>query len=187
MTLKGAVRRLRPNNNWIPRDTNSKAPYGSIGEQHGFSTGFGSINSARVRLGSYRLSCHFPSRPRMGPAPWRVVMHLLIGHGMSEAPLDRAALEDRWRDRVKTASARLRFARNYTKEVEADRCSGLLPSVDGNFAYQRAISAETEALAEYARVLRIFTSLIVRGEVPGDKGESKPGSARPPECSGKPE
>jgi hypothetical protein len=40
--------------------------YCSIGEQHGFSTGLGSINSTRVKLGSYRLNCHLPSRPIWG-------------------------------------------------------------------------------------------------------------------------
>ena len=37
-----------------------------MGEQHGGSTGFGSISSARVRFGSYRFSCHLPSRPIFG-------------------------------------------------------------------------------------------------------------------------
>lgn len=40
--------------------------YSKIGEQQGFSTGFGSINSARVRFESYRFNCHLPSRPILG-------------------------------------------------------------------------------------------------------------------------
>ena len=39
------------------------AIYCSMGEQQGFSTGFGSINSTRVKFGSYMLNCHLPSLP----------------------------------------------------------------------------------------------------------------------------
>src|SRR5579875_1451960 len=40
-------------------------PY-SMGEQQGVRIGFGSISSTRVPSGSYRFSCHFPSRPILG-------------------------------------------------------------------------------------------------------------------------
>jgi hypothetical protein len=36
------------------------------GEQHGVCTGAGSINSARVKFGSYKFNCHFPSLPIFG-------------------------------------------------------------------------------------------------------------------------
>jgi len=38
----------------------------SIGAQQGFWTGRGSINSTRVKFGSYKFSCHLPSRPISG-------------------------------------------------------------------------------------------------------------------------
>src|SRR5262249_569784 len=38
-------------------------------EQQGFSFGVNSMNSMRVSSGSYRLSCHLPSRPSLGSSP----------------------------------------------------------------------------------------------------------------------
>lgn len=37
---------------------------------------------------------------------------------------------------------------------------------DANYAYAQAITAETNALAEYSRVLRIFADLIIHGKSP---------------------
>ncbi len=43
---------------------------------------------------------------------------------------------------------------------------------DGTYAharYTRAVLADTKALVEYSRVLRIYTDLMVHGKVPDDK------------------
>lgn len=87
---------------------------------------------------------------------------------------DRKALEDLWRARL--ANVRLRFdlARNHTNEIHRDRRSGALPSPDGSLVYQQAVGEETMALAEYRRVLRVFTSLVLRGEIPDESGRPDP-------------
>ena len=87
---------------------------------------------------------------------------------------DRRALEDHWRDRLKDAKTRLEFARSYLREVQQDYQSGALPSPDGSYAYQRAVRAEAAALAEYVRVLRIFSELAMDGKIPesGSPGEA---------------
>jgi hypothetical protein len=66
--------------------------------------------------------------------------------------------------RLKDAKLRLDFARNYLKEVQADSMGG----PDGHFAYHYAIRAETEALREYARILRELHR--VAGDGPAAKG-----------------
>ena len=83
--------------------------------------------------------------------------------------MERQALEDLWRTRLKDAELRLYFARNYVAEVHRD-----FPltdtSSDGQYAYQRALRMENLALAQYTRVLRLYTDLVMRGQIP-DKDE----------------
>ena len=80
-------------------------------------------------------------------------------------------------DLLTDARLRLDFARNYVAEVMRDFPSTDIPAADSNFAYRKAIRAESLALREYARVLRIYRDLTVQGvipdesETPGD-GES---------------
>ena len=75
-------------------------------------------------------------------------------------------MEDRWRDCVRDAQLRLAVARNSVTELHRDLESGHIPSLDGTFAYQKALRIETMALAEFCRVLRIFTDLILEGKIP---------------------
>ncbi len=82
---------------------------------------------------------------------------------------NKQQLEDLWRERLNTAKLRLDFARQYMKEVQRDRNSGDIPGPDGNFAYQKALRAENTALAEYNRVLRVFTKLVVDGKIPDER------------------
>lgn len=81
---------------------------------------------------------------------------------------DQAAVEELWRKRLNTAKLRLEFARNYVAELQRDLQTGALPSPDGGFAYQQALRAENNALAEFRRVLKIFTDLTVDGKIPED-------------------
>ena len=81
----------------------------------------------------------------------------------------REELEQLWRSRVKDAQLRLDFARNYLAEVQRDFPPGDVPSPDGSFALQKALRAENFALAEYHRVLRMFTDLVLHGTIPDDK------------------
>ena len=71
----------------------------------------------------------------------------------------REELEDLCRRRVASAKLRLDFARQYLTEVQRD-----FPlndtSPDGQYATQHALRAENFALAEYRRVLRVYTDLV---------------------------
>ena len=92
---------------------------------------------------------------------------------MSGKDPNREALEQLWRRRLNDAKLRLEFAKNYLKEVQRDLRLGGIPTSDSNFAYKKALRAETAALAEYHRTLRIVTDLFVRGNPP--QGDKPPG------------
>jgi hypothetical protein len=87
---------------------------------------------------------------------------------MGDATPDRDKLEDLWRKRLTDAKLRLDSARNDVKEVQRDLPSDDIPAPDGRFAYSRALRAESFALAEYKRVLRIFTDLTRNGKIPDE-------------------
>ena len=78
---------------------------------------------------------------------------------MSIPEAEHRSLEERWRQRVEDAKLRVVFARNWVNEVHRD-LSPDIPAVDGDFALQRAVKAENDALREYNRLLRIFTDLV---------------------------
>ena len=88
---------------------------------------------------------------------------------MSTFDPDREGVEALWRKRLNTAKLRLEFARNYVAELQQELQTGSLPSPDGSFAYQQALRAENNALAEFRRVLQIFTDLTVDGKIPDEK------------------
>ena len=85
-----------------------------------------------------------------------------------EGCVERQELEHLWATRVRDARLRLAFARNYAKDLE-----GVDPSPDGQQAYWMALHAERVALAEYDRVLRIFTDLVMEGKIPDEDGWRK--------------
>jgi hypothetical protein len=85
---------------------------------------------------------------------------------MSIAPLSRTQLEDLWREQLTEALQRYRLAKLEAANVSVRNRNGELPSPDGQFAYRKAIQAETRALAEYKRILLIFNDLILEGKVP---------------------
>ena len=82
--------------------------------------------------------------------------------------LTRREIEEVWRNRVRDAQLRLDFARNFVKEVQRDFPPDSVPSADGRFAFQKALRVENFALAEYRRVLRIFTDLALGGKTPDE-------------------
>ena len=81
---------------------------------------------------------------------------------------DRIALEELWRQRRDDAKLRLDFARNFLTEVLKDSPPGVIQTSDGTFAYRQAVKAESSALREYARVLRIYHDLVVNGIIPDE-------------------
>lgn len=87
---------------------------------------------------------------------------------MSSPTHDRKAIEDLWNQRLNDAKLRLDFARNYTSEVQRDYPSGDIPENEYHFAHSKGLRAENSALAEYNRVLRIFTDLTAHGMIPDE-------------------
>ena len=79
---------------------------------------------------------------------------------------ERQPLESKWRVRLFRALDDLERARARLKEAETLRSSQPVGHPDGEFAHQEAIKAETAALSEYTRVLRITSDLIVHGKIP---------------------
>jgi len=73
-------------------------------------------------------------------------------------------LERYWKERSLRAKADLDTARSRVQSSKDDLSSG----VDGSYAYARAMMDETHALVEYSRVLRIYTDLVVHGNLPDE-------------------
>jgi hypothetical protein len=94
---------------------------------------------------------------------------------MDDSHTNRRTLENPWLRRLSDAQIRLDSACNYLKGVARDLLAGRISEADGAYAYQQALRAENMALAEYQRVLDIFTSLVVDGKIPeeGDWPRSK--------------
>lgn len=78
--------------------------------------------------------------------------------------MERQAIEDLWRNRLRDAKLRVDFARNYLMEVHRDFPLSDTSS-DCQYAHQRAHRAEKLALAEYMRVLALYADLVMRGKV----------------------
>ena len=73
-------------------------------------------------------------------------------------------LKDTWRVRAEMARERYEMAsRRYRKLLE-EKPEGLIPRQDGPLALAR--QAESEALAEYTRILKLFTELTSHGQIP---------------------
>ncbi len=83
---------------------------------------------------------------------------------MTDSDVRPNAIEDLWRARLRDAKLRLDFARQYVKEVEDEYKPGDLPASDAHFAMRAALRAETFALTEYRRILRIFADLVLEGK-----------------------
>ena len=77
--------------------------------------------------------------------------------------MERQQLEDVWRGRLADAKLRLDFATTYLNEVKKDFKDA---TSDGHYAFERAVRAQNVALADYTRILRIFTDLVVHGKIP---------------------
>ena len=76
--------------------------------------------------------------------------------------MDRSEMEELWRRRIAEAKLRFDSARSRTNAVVREfALDGT--SADGRYAYRNAIRVENVALAEYNRVLRIYTDLMHDG------------------------
>ncbi len=80
---------------------------------------------------------------------------------------NRQEVEDDWRKRLESARLRLACVRQHVKYIQ--RVVRDIPSPDGKLAYRQALQAENEALAEYRRILQVFTDLVVEGRMPDER------------------
>lgn len=81
--------------------------------------------------------------------------------------MERKETEELWRRRVAEVKLQFDSARSRTNAVVREfALDGT--SADGRYAYDSAIRLENAALAEYNRVLRIYTDLWHKGIVPDE-------------------
>jgi hypothetical protein len=78
----------------------------------------------------------------------------------------RYEIEEHWLSRLKLAEEAHRIAKTESWNVLKKFREGLYESKDGSFAVQQALSRESEARAEYLRLLRIFTDFTVNNKIP---------------------
>ena len=64
----------------------------------------------------------------------------------------------------------MNFARSYANEVQQDFSTGYTSEPQEHYALEKALRAETAAVAEYARILAIFRDLMLHGKLPHDEG-----------------
>ncbi len=78
----------------------------------------------------------------------------------------RQKLEE-WRLKLQEAKERYHAATALYRKILQERPEGRAPSPNDSLA--RARQAESQSLAEYTRVLRIFTELTVHGKAPEEQ------------------
>ena len=90
------------------------------------------------------------------------------GSTMRKAPNDRYELEDVWRKRVKQAwDSYLRCQDRAVQVLAMEEKISHLGS-DGIFLLRQVRRLELNALQQYARVLKIYTDLVVHDVVPDE-------------------
>src|SRR5262249_42368814 len=79
---------------------------------------------------------------------------------------DRQALGAVWRERL--VNARTRYEAAKATLQGASELHSQMPSPDGHFALDHALQAEHRALAEFKRVLTVFSDLVIHGTIPAE-------------------
>jgi predicted alternative tryptophan synthase beta-subunit len=77
----------------------------------------------------------------------------------------RPQLEESWCLKVEEARERYQAATKQYREALLKQREGLAPGPDDSHAVTLAREAESRAIAEYERVLLIFTELILHGRL----------------------
>ena len=85
--------------------------------------------------------------------------------------LARRDLENAWRVRSEMARERYETASRLYRKLLDEKPEGLIPGHDDPMALAR--HAESEALAEYTRILKLFTELIVHGRIPEEESAAR--------------
>jgi hypothetical protein len=77
-------------------------------------------------------------------------------------------LDDEWRGRLQLARQSFEAAREFRDQTESDAGAGRLPREILAAALTHAENSESTAYAEYSRVLKLFTGLVLDGKIPND-------------------
>jgi len=77
----------------------------------------------------------------------------------------RHELDERWRQKLCTARQRYEEASDAFR-IACEEHLGTLPTSDSTFAIAHARKVESAAMAEYMRILKIFTDLLLYGKAP---------------------
>lgn len=80
-------------------------------------------------------------------------------------PFPKHEQEDLWRGKLRLARERYEEAAKAFRTTWAEHFEPR-PTTDSTFAIQHARKLESQALAEYMRVLKIFTDLLLHGKIP---------------------
>jgi hypothetical protein len=81
----------------------------------------------------------------------------------------RLELEDQWRERVMSAQSEFDLAVAQFRAALEDRRNWHLRAPDGSAAIRHARLRESAARGEYARVLGIFSELLIHGTIPDER------------------
>ena len=95
---------------------------------------------------------------------WYKILQMLRGDRET-----RKRAEEIWREKLRQAEIRYQLASAQIRQLQAEHGNGSIPSPDGDLVLRKALRSENAARAEYMRVLRVFTRLIIYGERPEAK------------------
>jgi hypothetical protein len=90
---------------------------------------------------------------------------------ISEASAARQMLEDSWRLRLEETQVHYRKATDQYRKLLQEQPDGRPHDPNGALALAR--QAASKALAEYTRVLRIFTEVTVNGKMPEERSVAR--------------
>lgn len=88
---------------------------------------------------------------------------------LSAFPAMRQQLEESWRLKLEEASSRYKAANAEYRMMLDEQSDGAIRVPAATDTLMRARQAESEALAEYTHVLRMFTDLTVHGKAPEEE------------------
>ena len=88
--------------------------------------------------------------------------------------ISKQELQDIWRERVRATRLNYEAASNAFNATWSEHFEERLSS-DPTLALQRTRKAESEALAEYMRVLQVYVDLVLHGKIPDEPNESNAG------------
>lgn len=97
-------------------------------------------------------------------AEWASIQYYRDVDGFN--PVTARPLEAIWFGKLQKARKALSVASANVKALKSEYLT--LPPSDGHYAYRQALATETEAQAEYNRVLRVFRQIVLNGSVPDE-------------------